>query len=109
MPITFLDQFNVLGAMGRWSRGDAGSASVGSFLTGAITQADSVAGPHKVIVYSRNGWSRGPIGVVQSDANGLWQLDGLKAGNYYMAIIQDRSRTLNAAVLDWMQATTPPP
>jgi hypothetical protein len=87
---------------------DGGSASIGSFITGAVTREGGVAGPQKVFIYSRNGWKKGPFAVVESDVNGEWQLGGLKAGNYYMAMIQDRTRTLNAAVLDWMQATTPP-
>jgi hypothetical protein len=90
--------------MGLWLAGDAGTASIGSFITGAVTRADSAPGPHKVLVYSRNGWSKGPIAVVESDVNGEWQFDGLKAGNYYMAMIQDRTRELNSAVLDWMTA-----
>ena len=49
------DSVPVGGTPGFFRASDAGTASIGSFITGAITQADSVAGPHKVIVYSRNG------------------------------------------------------
>lgn len=101
--------YDVLGQAYETRQEDGGAASVGSFIAGAITRSDGTPGPHKVLVYSRNGWSRGPIAIVESDADGNWQLDGLKAGNYYMAMIQDRTRTLNAAVLDWMVAAAPPP
>lgn len=101
--------FNPLEDAGLFQGSDAGTASVGSFITGATTQADGVASSQTVFVFSRNGWSLRLVARIQSDASGLWQLNGLREGNYYMAMIQDRTRTLNAAVLDWMVAATPPP
>jgi hypothetical protein len=94
---------------GFYRASDAGDASIGSFIAGGVARSDLVPGPYKIIVLGRNGsTSLHPVAAVTAAADGTWQLDGLKEGRYYMALLLDRTRTLNAGVLDWMQATTPP-
>ena len=86
---------------------DAGDGYVGSFLTGAVTQADGVPVAALVTLFRAfPSLARAAIG--SSNASGVWQIGNLNRGRAYVAVIGDPTGALNHAILRVVPTDLPP-
>lgn len=72
----------------------------------AITRAEGQIISAQVLLFAYSGAVL--VASTQSNTLGEWEITGLDPSHYYWARIVDTTKTLNGAVLDWLQPVTPP-
>lgn len=73
----------------------------------SVMKADGQPAAVRFTVYDHSTGRRVAGGI--SNADGTWNVDNLNPARYYFVRVEDRTRQLNGAVLDWLQPTTPSP